>query len=173
MMSNRDERLDRFFDRIEGNGAKFSDDRIYRYALWRVWNPSRPRLLFIMLNPSIANEVVDDPTQRRCRRYTREWGYGGYMAGNIFAYVSTEPKKLKIVGDPIGPENDSYLKRMHADCALTVAAWGRWGNLKGRGRAVLKMLQETKSVMSLGTNGDGTPKHPLYLKADLKPRPIQ
>jgi len=122
-----------------------------------------------MLNPSIADELRDDPTQRRCRRFAYEWGYGGYVAGNIFAYVSRDPKKLMNVGDPVGIKNDYYLTTMHKASALTVIAWGRFGNLMGRGAAVLNMLEAIKPVMSLGICKNGNPKHPLYLKANLKP----
>ena len=75
--------------------AKFSNDRIYRYALWRVWDESLPKLLFIGLNPSTADEINDDPTMRRCIRFAKDLGYGTFIMGNIFGYRSTDPKKIK------------------------------------------------------------------------------
>lgn len=42
------------------NGAIFSDDRKYRYVLWRSWDNEKPRVMFIGLNPSTANESTDD-----------------------------------------------------------------------------------------------------------------
>lgn len=70
--------------------SKFSDDRAYRYELSRRWD-SRPVVLFVMLNPSVADDEVDDATQLRCRRFAQNWGLGGYYAANLFAYVSTDP----------------------------------------------------------------------------------
>ena len=64
--------------------AYFSKDRIYRYALWRIWNHNLPKVVFIGLNPSTADEIEDDPTIRRCMSYADNWGYGGYIMGNIF-----------------------------------------------------------------------------------------
>ena len=90
--------------------AKFSKDRIYRYALWRIWDDTLPKLLFIGLNPSTADEINDDPTMRRCIRFSKDLGYGGFIMGNIFAYRSTDPKKLKTINNPIGKRNNFWLK---------------------------------------------------------------
>lgn len=57
--------------------AVFSACRKYRYSLHRTWDRENRKCMFIGLNPSIADEVVDDPTIRRCIRYAKEWGYGG------------------------------------------------------------------------------------------------
>ena len=154
---------------IPRTGAIFSSDRKYRYVLWRIWNSERPKVLFIMLNPSIADEVRDDPTQRRCRRYAQRWGFGGYYVGNIFAIVSTDPRRLKEVDDPVGTENNSYLQKLHTESASTVIAWGTWGNLHGRNIEVLSLLKKIKPVKCLGLCMDGNPKHPLYLKVGLVP----
>ena len=70
--------------------ATFSDDRVHRYALWRIWDESLPKVLFIGLNPSTATETKNDPTIRRCMGYAKDWGYGGYIMGNIFAFRSSD-----------------------------------------------------------------------------------
>ena len=90
--------------KILSSDAVFSKDRIYRYALWRTWNENLPKTLFIGLNPSTADEIQDDPTIRRCIRYSRDWGYGGYIMGNIFGYRSTNPLVLKQIKDPISKD---------------------------------------------------------------------
>jgi len=161
---------------IKVSGAVFSSDRQYRYVLRRVWGDGPSRVCFVCLNPSIADEVIDDPTQRRLRKFAQDWGYDGYIMGNIFAYISTDPRSLKViaeVGNPIGNPpalNDEYLRSMAKVGDLVVAAWGTWGKFWDRGEHVLKMLQEIKPVYHLGLNQDGSPKHPLYLKANSMPR---
>jgi len=157
--------------KITTGGALFSEDRTYRYRLWRQWGQksTRASIFFICLNPSIADETRDDPTQRRLRGYASAWGYDGYIMGNIFAYISTDPKALKTVADPIGPENDMHLKTMQERSEMTVVAWGTWGKLLGRDAQVLDLLQR-RNVFCFGVNKDGTPKHPLYLKAHLNPQ---
>ena len=75
--------------------AVFSDCRKYRYALWRVWDESKPVAVFIGLNPSTADEVNDDPTVKRCVNFAQEWGYGGLCMANLFAFMATDPEVLK------------------------------------------------------------------------------
>jgi hypothetical protein len=37
----------------------------YRYLLWRTWDASASRLLWVVLSPSTVDEQDDDPTLRR------------------------------------------------------------------------------------------------------------
>ena len=67
----------------------------YRYALTRVWDPLGPRLSFVMLNPSTATEVQNDPTVERCERRARALGFGGFRVTNIFAWRDTDPRKMR------------------------------------------------------------------------------
>lgn len=147
--------------------AIFSPDRQYRYALSRVWDESTAKVLFISLNPSTADEYHDDPTVRRCIGYARSWGYGGLWVANLFAYRATDPRELKRISDPIGPENDSWLKELAQDADLIIAAWGNAGCYQGRDRVVRSMLGE---IHCLGVNKSGQPSHPLYLRKDIQPR---
>ncbi len=146
--------------------ALFSKDRAYRYALWRIWDKSLPKILFIGLNPSTANEIKDDPTNRRCKRYAYDWGYGGYIMSNIFAYRSTDPKKLKTINDPIGPKNNYWLKKLNKEATLTIGAWGNHGTLLNRGKKVINIIDE---LYCLRITKEGHPSHPLYLPSNLKP----
>ncbi len=59
---------------MSGSRACFSGDRKYRYRLSRCVGESSHRLLFIMLNPSKADETHNDPTIRRCIGFARGWG---------------------------------------------------------------------------------------------------
>jgi hypothetical protein len=151
--------------------AIFSEDRKFRYELTRKWGSADPhRLLFIMLNPSIADEQVDDPTQRRCRGFAKSLGFDGYTVANIFALVSTDPTKLQRASNIIGVENDAYLNLLHSISDMTIAAWGTWGKILSRGTLVARSLSVIKPLMCLGQNKDGSPKHPLYLRHDVTPR---
>lgn len=107
-------------------GAKLSDDRLYRYGLWRKWD-DRPKVMFIGLNPSTADEVEDDPTIRRCIGFANSWGYGGIVVANLFGFRATDPTALQKATDPIGPENDEWLYRLADEAALVVGAWGNGG----------------------------------------------
>ena len=108
----------------EMSGAIFSDCRRYRYALWRIWEPSLPPCLFVMLNPSTADEAKNDPTIERCERRASAMGYGGLYVSNIFAFRSTDPAALYIEEDPVGPENDEYIMNGVREAALVICGWG-------------------------------------------------
>ena len=146
--------------------AFFSEDRIYRYALWRIWNDLLPTVLFIGLNPSTADEVQNDPTIRRCMRFANDWGFGGYIMGNIFGYRSTDPKKLKLLDNPIGLDNNYWLTKLHKEADLTIGAWGNHGKLLNRGEQVLNLID---NIYCLKVTNEGQPSHPLYLSSKLKP----
>ena len=148
------------------SNAKFSKDRVYRYALWRTWDDSLEKLLFIGLNPSTADEIKDDPTMRRCIRFSKDFGFGGFIMANIFAFRSTDPKKLKKIKNPIGNKNDFWIKKLNKEAGMTIAAWGTHGDYLDRGKEVSKML---KNLYCLRKTKNGFPSHPLYLPANLKP----
>jgi len=154
--------------------AVFSPDRRYRYVLERDLAPTNMRgtCLFVMLNPSTADESQDDPTIRRCMGFASEWGYGRLIVTNLFALRSTDPKALKEALDPVGEENDAYLRLWGATADRTVVAWGNWGRLHERGQQVLDLLQlYGRPVSHLGVTTSGQPRHPLYLPKAQLPTP--
>lgn len=146
--------------------AELSACRNYRYALWRSWDDSKPRVMFIGLNPSTADEAQDDPTLRRCMNYAQAWGYGSVCITNLFAFRATEPNDMKIAKNPIGPDNDKWLKKLVSQSNLIVAAWGNDGSFLNRSTEVRKFLPE---LHCLKCNKLGEPAHPLYQKANLSP----
>ena len=120
------------------------------------------------LNPSTADEVDSDPTITRCVHYARRWGYGGLLMTNIFALRSTDPKVLYRHPEPVGEENDAWLKSCAAMAEIIIAGWGVHGALHGRGQAVRYILPQAK-LHILKLTQARHPGHPLYLKADLRP----
>jgi len=148
-------------------GAQFSECRKYRYALWRTWREDC-HAMFIGLNPSTADETQDDPTVRRCIGFAKAWGFGGIYMLNLFAYRTTNPKELRLVEEPIGNENDGFLKMYHIKEGLTIACWGIWGTYMNRGEKVIELLGK-ENLSCLGLTKSGQPKHPLYLKGDTEP----
>ncbi len=153
---------------IVGRDAEFSECLQYRYALGRQFKHGVGRCLFVMLNPSTADADLDDPTIRRCMNYAHEWGFCRLVVVNIFAWRSTDPKVLKKLPDPIGPQNNATIIREADKADLVICAWGAHGKLYGRGRIVRAVLDD-RHTCHLGLTKAGQPKHPLYLKADLKP----
>ena len=125
-----------------------------------------------MLNPSKADGLKDDPTVRRCMALAREWGYGGLVVANLFAYRSPNRGILKTVADPVGPENDATLISLRDDQTFTVCAWGTYGYLSQRDEAVYALLTScNRPVHYLTLTRDGYPGHPLRLPSGIQPKP--
>lgn len=150
-------------------GADFSNDRKYRYALWRIWDRTKPFVMFIGLNPSTANETENDPTIRSVGRIAKANGYGGFYMMNCWAYISTDPEKLRghRFNELICEWNDNMLTTIKAKCKDVVFAWGSFAIVKetGRDRELSEMFPNAKALF---INKNGSPKHPLYCKSDTK-----
>lgn len=149
-------------------GATLSPCRQYRYSLWRIWNPELPRVAFIGLNPSTADETADDPTIRRCIGFAKSWGYGGLHMVNLFAFRATAPKVMKAAADPVGPDNNAALLACSQTAGLLIAAWGGDKFAQSRAAEVCKLLG--RRIECLGFTDARAPRHPLYMKGDCQPQ---
>jgi hypothetical protein len=149
------------------SGAVICDT--YRYLLYRTWNSIGPQITWIMLNPSTADATADDPTIRRCIHFSREWGFGSLSVVNLFAYRAVSVRDMQAASDPIGPENDTYLLQACKQTSCLLVAWGRDGQYHGRDQEVCKkLLAQGFRLFCLGTNQDGSPKHPLYVRKEVE-----
>lgn len=140
----------------------------YRYGLARTWDVDRPSVLFLMLNPSTADEFRNDPTVARCETRARTMGFGTMLVANIFAFRATHPSDLKAADAPIGPLNDSVLVAWSSAASMTVAAWGVHGAHRGRAKELAAHLPDT--TYHLGLTKAGHPRHPLYVAFATQPR---
>lgn len=170
-------------------GAEFSADRRYRWKLWR-WltgnGPSRwGPVMFLMLNPSTADETDPDRTVARCTVFASDWGGTELWVANLFGYVSTDPLALLALQSDraaVGPDNDRAILEI-ADRVMAGVKPGTivcaWGDAKGKGAkalvrrrvgAVVPMLRDRGyPLYHLGLTAAGNPRHPLYLPKSLRP----
>jgi len=146
------------------SGAVFDSSGKFRYSLWRQWDNERPRLCFIMLNPSTADDAHNDPTIARCVSYARRWRFGSLEVVNAFAYRATDPTKLARVRDPVGPLNDGYILKAVRASAQVVLAWGNHALLDDRHAEVVDLLAERADIYCFGITKLGQPRHPLYVR---------
>lgn len=160
-----------------GAGAVFSADRRFRFRYFREWPAGDGVCVFVMLNPSTADESIEDPTVRRCRGFAQSWGCSRLEVVNLFALRSTDPRALyDALGagvDPVGVGNDLAIYAAAVGARFVVAAWGRHGAIDSRGWYVRRAL-EARGVrlVCLGVNQGGSPRHPLYVRADCAPVPF-
>lgn len=172
MRKNRRENLVKVqMSTIEGERrtAVFSKDGKYRFTLKRIWDRSKPRVMFIGLNPSTADGIDDDPTIVRIRNFAKDWGFGSLVICNLFAYRATKFMPLTTMGKDVivGPGNDTVLKRIASKVDTIIFCWGVNGKTYLRHLDVINMFPDAKCIE---ISKDGFPKHPLYLKSNLKPK---
>lgn len=176
--------------------AEFSPDRKYRYWWSYTWDEGLPVSVFCMLNPSKADEWKTDNTVARCVNYSKMWGHGRTVVINLFPYVATDPKRL-YSGDSValtpkstlGQARDLVLKNRSS---RLVCAWGTHGEYEKAGPRMARYLHDQlnrsdlgpynqdgtysyqkdhRCLHILGLTKDGHPRHPLYLKNEIRPTP--
>ena len=147
----------------EPSGAVFTDDRTHRLYLWRRWAKSGPWVMFIGLNPSTADERLNDPTIRRCIGFAQKWGYSGMFMCNAYSLVSTDPKKLNAEA-PIAMGAQLAMRVIRTRCKEAIAAWGNQITLiRDWEDRVDRIKNDLSPLQCLGVTKLGHPRHPLYL----------
>lgn len=144
-------------------------DGEYRYELYREWDFRKPMLTYIMLNPSTADGLEDDPTIRSCIRIAKHHGFGSFVVYNLFAFRATDPEELLTAADPVGPENDDCMTAIvkYPNGGPIVCAWGASRFARDRAPQVLARInQDEVDLRCLGTTRSGAPRHPLYCRTD-------
>lgn len=156
----------------ERSEAHYSDCERYRYLLRRHWGEG-PRWLFVMLNPSTATELANDPTVARCQTRAVRAGAGAMSVCNLFALRSTDPKALRRCDDPVGEANDATIAAEVLLADRIVCAWGADLAIGERGRSVVELIRRSgRQPLALQLNRDGSPKHPLYVAYAAEPQPM-
>jgi hypothetical protein len=153
---------------ITGAGATI--DGAYRYDLHRTWGDTSRNgvVCFVMLNPSTADGLQDDPTIRRCIGFAKSWGHAGLVVVNLYAYRSTDPRKLPPSAEAVGPRNDEFIRRWASESRAVVCAWGSAPFARKRAIRVLEIIRSAgANPVAIRLTKGGCPAHPLYLPANL------
>ena len=142
-------------------GAEFSIDKKERYSLNREWDKSKNKILYIMLNPSLADDKNDDPTIRRLINFTKKFNYGGFLVGNIFTTITPNPKEID---KSKGMSDKNFEKLLNLINKVDKIVYA-WGNSIEEPQHLKELILSPKCF---GKNLNGTPKHPLYLPKNSK-----
>lgn len=148
--------------------ALISECGEYRYWLRRdeLLPSGNGNVLFVLLNPSKADASTDDKTLVKCMNYARRWGYDSLTIANLYSYRSTAPTFLWQHEDPVGPNNDEWLKQLVVGRELVVCGWGDNARQQRVVEVCLLMKEAGVELHCLGTTKAGAPKHPLFIKSD-------
>ncbi|MBB1498714.1 DUF1643 domain-containing protein [Paracoccus sp. MC1862] len=152
--------------------AVFSDCERYRYALTRAWDAALPRLVWVMLNPSTADERRNDPTIARCEARSRAMGCGAYRIVNLYAFRATYPKDLRTAVDPVGEGNDAALQDAAAWARRVICGWGMHAAPDPAQAALALFRRAGAEPLHLGLTKAGQPRHPLHLAYTVAPQPF-
>lgn len=160
-------------DPVKYYSAIISPDKLYRYELRRIWDDNKPPLVLGMLNPSIADAYINDPTITRGVKRARRLGCGSLIVWNLGAGRATDPSDWLAMKDPIGPDNNVHIRRILAECkvrnGIAVVGWGNFGERFNRDLTAISIANEIGiKFHCLGTTKSGQPRHPLYV-ADNQP----
>ena len=157
---------------VASRSAEISPCGQYRYLLTRSRMFGAGACTFIMLNPSTADGLVDDPTIRRCLGFIEDWGYRQLRVVNLFSWRATYPRDMLKQMDPVGPNGNRWIMDACSDANLIVCAWGANSAraVRARGDYVRSMLVSAGvKLHHLGLSTDGFPRHPLFLERSTKP----
>jgi hypothetical protein len=155
---------------------------LYRFQLGRMWDAALPVMVWIMLNPSDADDYIDDPTILACIDFAKRNGCGAILVVNLFAFRSPHPKVMRAAADPVGEANDNHIEAALQSVGaggFVIAAWGTGGAHLGRDAEVARLIDKHGvELMCFGITKDGHPKHPLArglhrISRDTKPFPLR
>lgn len=159
--------------------ALFSDCEKYRYKLTRTWDTARNGVAYLMLNPSTADEMKNDPTIARCQLRAIGMGYGRITIVNLFPYRMTDSTQLyyssdDLIGD-IDAANNAIIEAVESS-EMTICGWGSHPLATARAEDVFAMLLNINlqgRLHCLKQNKNGSPMHPLYVGYSVVPTPYQ
>lgn len=156
---------------VRGN-AQFSECGRYRQTLERDWTETGSTsraVLFVGMNPSVADAEFSDPTCHRELTFARDWGYTAYLKGNVLDWRATSPKDLpKDPKEARSVQNLPALLDLAARAELIVLAYGKLHNRYAEivAETVQALASSNAPLRCFGLNKDGSAKHPLYLRKD-------
>lgn len=174
------------FDPGPGGGAILSEDRLHRFRLWRHVGPTMPSsrpFLWVMLNPSTADETTNDLTIKKCLGFCERWNDAmdspeGFTLEvvNLFSYRATEPADLWVWLAQHGPPfyqppdvmkaNEEAILHSAAAARRIILAWGAQTDpaFRAVSARVAEQLERLGfELWCLGTTKDGHPRHPSRL----------
>ncbi len=156
--------------------AHFSPCEKFRYWLRRDWDLTKAPISFLMLNPSTADEMVNDPTIERCQRRAISMGFGSMIIVNLFPFRMTDSKQLNTVDNLLGDAilADEAILRAVEISQMTVCGWGKHALAAPRAQHIMALIKQVdlqNKVMCLQLNADNSPQHPLYIGYAKQPVP--
>lgn len=133
-----------------------------RYYFRVTWDPSKRMLGYLLLNPSTADGVDDDPTSRFLKAFAEAKGFGGIIIVNVISIIEPKSKELDIYDYRNDPKNLRYIRRMLQHSDQVVVGWGKKG--KRAASRLLHLLNEHREKLQyFRDNKDKSPTQATYM----------
>ena len=139
--------------------AKFSKGKKHRYYLSRIWSENE-RVVYVLLNPSKANDINNDPTINRLISISKNLGYGGFNVVNLYTLITPFRYKLYEKKRKFSKKNKKLITELIARHKTIIYGWGATEN------EPIWLRNLVKNPLCFKVNKNGTPKHPLYLRKE-------
>lgn len=157
--------------------AIFSSGGDCRFALTRTWDSGGKRAMFVMLNPSVADNAREDPTSRKAIGFAQRLGFGSLVIVNVYPFIATDSRELHLLTAVAGGEsmmraNLGHVRSQTGQCAEIICAWGAYPRMNPRDVDVIMgalLGDDNRKLSALRLNNDGSPGHILYLPYTCKP----
>jgi hypothetical protein len=156
--------------------ATFARSHTLRLTLTRAWEDDLRRVCFIGHNPSTADHEIDDPTVRRWMHFASAWGYGGFVAVNLYPIRASNPVIAQKWADSEknGPDwfarddlmhNLEIVSREAKGSALVVACWSAIANdenwIDRVTEEIVQGIEPWPDIHVFGLTKSGAPIHPM------------
>lgn len=159
-----------------------------RLRLIRRWGPG-PVALVIGHNPSNADGTKDDPTSRWWNTWFQLFGFGGYVAANLYPWCSADPAEVYgYVADINAGLNWGARDELHfvnldvvrAEAKSANQVFVCWGGIARDQDWIEHVVEEIQSgecpcpdLFCWGVTASGAPKHPMARGKHRIPRDQQ
>lgn len=167
-------------DCIKIADAEFDDqdNPKYRYWLERTWCQDKPKVCFVLYNPSHADKHFDDATSRHCIEYARNWndhandnsappqGFGGIVIVNLYPAIDSDQAKVHAAEQIPNQINDKFILKGLKSCQTIVVGWGGKGLMSDVNRFFYEFREEDQTLRCFYENEDGSPRHPSRMPKD-------
>lgn len=137
----------------------------YQYfRLYAINEEAKNPLGIVGLNPSVIKNGKNSTVSILSQIALRE-GYDSLIITNLYGYITPNPKDLKTIEDPVGPENDLWIQDMVKTCDKVLCIWGNNAS-NNRIEKVLPLIKE--KAYTIGLTKSGKPRHVLHTRKDVK-----
>ena len=146
----------------------FSEDKQHRYLLRKEWDKNKSKAMVVMINPSIAAEVLIDHTTMYVMNNLFKLNFGAVDIVNIFSNVDGSRKTKERIPES-DKENENQILMSAEKVDTIIIAWGKVGdnnkNIQGKQEAILNMLgQYEDKLFIIGDHHGNIGLHPLAPK---------